>query len=83
MFVEQDKRILAKRKSKKKSGFEVELRDDGFYYIKSVPSRRSSVKPGDRILEINGVKYTEFKTAEKANKLFDTMVFDVQGGGNY
>jgi hypothetical protein len=28
-------------------------------------------------LEINGVKYTEFKTQKKANDLFDTMVLDV------
>jgi hypothetical protein len=75
---EQETRVLAKRKSKRKSGYEVELREDGFYYIKSVPSKNTSVKPGDRVLEINGVNYTEFKTTEKANKLFDTLVLDVQ-----
>lgn len=28
-------------------------------------------------MEINGVKYTDFKTEKKANDLFDTMVLDV------
>jgi hypothetical protein len=27
-------------------------------------------------LEINGVKHTEFKTAKRANELFDAMVLD-------
>lgn len=29
---EYEKRVKVKRSSKKKSGFEVEKRDDGFYY---------------------------------------------------
>jgi hypothetical protein len=77
---EQEMRVHIKRNSKKKCGYEVELRDDGFYYIKSVPSKTSSAKPGDRVLEINGVKYTEFKTAKTANNLLDMLVLDVQEG---
>ena len=45
--------------------------------MKSVPSKRSSVRPGDRVLEINGVKYTEFKSVKKANELLDTLILDV------
>jgi hypothetical protein len=76
----QDLRVHVKRNSKKKSGYEVEKRPDGYYYITAVPSAKSSVQPGDRVLEINGVKYTDFKTAEKANALFDMMVLDVVPG---
>jgi C-terminal processing protease CtpA/Prc len=49
-----------------------------FSPVTSVPSKKSSIQPGDRILEINGIKYTEFKTAKRANDLFDTMVLDVE-----
>mmetsp|Transcript_48380 Transcript_48380/g.54133 ORF Transcript_48380/g.54133 Transcript_48380/m.54133 type:complete len:100 (-) Transcript_48380:460-759(-) len=74
----QEMRVHVKRNSKKKSGYEVEEREDGFFYVTSVPSKKSSIKPGDRILEINGIKHTEFKTAKRANDLFDTMVLDIE-----
>ena len=87
-------RIEIKRNSKRKSGYEVEKREDGFFYSKSplfrypffnnhqihsvtaVPSQKSSIQPGDRVLEINGVKHTEFKTEKRANDLFEMMVLD-------
>lgn len=31
-------------------------------------------------MEINGVKYTDFKTEKKANDLFDMMVLDIVPG---
>ncbi|KAG7362784.1 hypothetical protein IV203_026144 [Nitzschia inconspicua] len=70
-------RIEIKRNSKKKSGYEVEKRDDGFFYITAVPSKKSSIQPGDRVLEVNGVKHTEFKTQKRANDLFEMMVLDM------
>lgn len=76
----QDLRVHVKRNSKKRSGYEVEKRPDGYYYVSAVPSAKSSIQPGDRVLEINGVKYTNFKTAQKANALFDMMVLDVVPG---
>mmetsp|Transcript_33201 Transcript_33201/g.78417 ORF Transcript_33201/g.78417 Transcript_33201/m.78417 type:complete len:101 (-) Transcript_33201:372-674(-) len=74
----QEMRVQVKRSSEKKSGYAVEKRSDGFYYVISVPPKKSGVKPGDRVLEINGIKYTEFQSAKKANKLFDTFVLDVE-----
>lgn len=42
----------------------------------TVPSKKSSNKPGDRVLEISSVKQTEFRTQNRANDLFE-MVLDV------
>ena len=47
--------------------------------VKSVPSRKSSIQPGDRVMEINGINYTEFKTAATANDLLDTVIIYVLG----
>lgn len=70
-------RIQIKRSGKKKAAFEVELRDDGYYYITSVPSKKSSIQPGDRLIEINGVKDKDFKDPEKAKALFDMLILDI------
>jgi predicted metalloprotease with PDZ domain len=48
--------------------------------VTAVPSKKSSIQPGDRVLEINGVKYTVFKTEKKANELFDMLVLDIIPG---
>lgn len=45
-----------------------------------VPSKKSSIQPGDRVLEINGVRHTVFKTEKKANELFDMLVLDIIPG---
>jgi C-terminal processing protease CtpA/Prc len=81
------KRNAGTSTKKKASGYEVEKRQDGYYYLTAVPpsssssrTKSSTIHPGDRILEINGVKYTDFKTAEKANALFDMMVLDIIPG---
>eukprot|EP00536_Pseudo-nitzschia_multiseries_P018206 jgi/Psemu1/299626/fgenesh1_pm.2256_\ len=58
----QEMRVHVKRNSKKESGYEVEKRSDGFYYVTSLPSKKSSLKPGDRV----------------PNKLFDTFILDVE-----
>lgn len=65
--------VVVKRKGKKKAGFEVELRDDGFYYITKVPPKCKAVGVGDRVLEINGTKRSEFSDENHANDLFDTF----------
>lgn len=43
----------------------------------ATPSKKSSIKPGDRVLEINGVPYTDFKTEKAANELFEKLVLDI------
>jgi nucleoside-triphosphatase THEP1 len=70
-------RVQVKRSSKKKVVYEIEKRDDGHYYFVSVPSKKSSIKPGDRLVEVNGVKESDFKSVKKATTLFDTLVIDV------
>lgn len=45
-----------------------------------MPSKKSSIQPGDRVLEINGVPYTDFKDAKAANELFEKMVLDIIPG---
>lgn len=46
----------------------------------AAPSTKSKIQPGDRVLEINGVKYTDFKNEKKANELFDALILDVISG---
>ena len=53
---------------------------DGYYYLTAVPSKKSSIQPGDRILEINGVNYKNFKSEKKANELFDMLILDIVPG---
>lgn len=45
--------------------------------VTSVPSKKSSIKPGDRVLEINGVQHTDFKDEKTANDLFNKTSMDV------
>ena len=69
--------VTVKRKSKKKAGFEVERRDDGFYYITKVPKTCKKVGVGDRVLEINGTVFEEFENEEHANELVESFRLDV------
>ncbi len=48
--------------------------------VTAVPSKKSSIQPGDRVLEINGVPYTDFKDAKSANELFEKLVLDIIPG---
>jgi predicted metalloprotease with PDZ domain len=45
--------------------------------VTAVPTKKSSIQSGDRILEINGVGYLDFKSEKKANELFDMLILDV------
>ena len=45
--------------------------------VTAVPSKKSSIQPGDRVLEINGVPYTEFQDAKMANELFEKLVLEI------
>ena len=69
--------VTVKRKSKKKSGFEVELRDDGFYYISKVPPGHKSIGVGDRVLDINGTHFLQFGNEKNANELIDSFRLEV------
>ncbi len=78
-FGDSDRQITVtiKRKSKKKAGFEVEKRSDGFYYITKTPKRCTKISVGDRVLEINGTSSEDFKSQENANDLVDTLRIDL------
>lgn len=69
--------ITIKRKSKKKSGFEVELREDGYYYVTKVPPGLKSIGVGDRVLEINGTSHSSFGGEQAANDLIDSFRLEV------
>jgi len=77
--------VTIKRNSKKKAGFEVEKRKDGYYYITKVPKSCTKIGVGDRVLEINGTTQDEFKSEKNANDLVDTIRLDVApaDGGDY
>ena len=49
-----------------------------FFIVTAVPSKKSSIQPGDRVLEINGVKHKDFKSAKAATDLFDLLVLDTK-----
>ena len=69
--------VVIKRKTNQGSGFEVELRDDGFYYMARVPPGCKSPCVGDRVLDINGTNHLEFGTEAKANALIETFRLEV------
>ena len=69
--------VTVNRKSKKKPGFEVEQRSDGFFYIIKVPKNCTKISVGDRVLEINGTSAEEFKSEENANDLVDSLRIDM------
>lgn len=69
--------VTVKRQSKKKSGFEVERRDDGFYYMIKIPSGFKQIGVGDRVMEINGTTYLDFKHERHANDLIDCFRLEV------
>ena len=65
--------FTVKANGRQKSGLQVELRKDGHYYVKKVPRGTKDFAVGDRVLEINGVKFDRFKDAKHANELIDTF----------
>ena len=66
-----------KAKGKSKSGIQVELRDDGHYYISRVPRGMKDCAVGDRVLEINGTKFPRFKNERYANDLIDSFQMEM------
>ena len=74
----QSLKVTIKRTTKKKIGFEVELRDDGHYYITKIPvGHKCTAAVGDRVLEINGTPRSEFENVDHANELFETFRLEV------
>jgi hypothetical protein len=74
--------ITIKRKTKEKKKddrFEVEKRSDGLFYITKVPKNcaAQTIGVGDRVLEINGTKYSNFKNQKNANSLLDSFRLEV------
>ena len=66
-----------KAKGKKKSGLEVELRNDGHYYVSRTPKGATGISVGDRVLHINGVNATNFKSEHHANDVIDTFQLEM------
>lgn len=69
--------LTLKAPGKGKSGLVVERRGDGHYYIQKKPRGMKGCKVGDRVVEINGVKFPRFKNEKHANDLIDTFQLDV------
>lgn len=77
MAADEHINVTIQRRSKKKAGFEVERRKDGFYYITKVPKSCTKIGVGDRVLEINGTMHQDFKNQTNANDLVDSFRLDV------
>lgn len=65
--------LTIKAPGKNKSGLQVKLDEDGYYYVSKVPRGVKGLAVGDRVLEINGVKSERFKNQGNANDLIDTF----------
>jgi hypothetical protein len=69
--------LTIKARGKNKSGLQVKLREDGYYYISKVPRGMKDCAVGDRVLEINGVKSDRFKNEGSANDLIDSFQLEM------
>jgi len=65
------KSVTVKRSAKKKSGYVVG-EQDGYYYLSETPAK-ARVKPGDRIMGINGIAAEEFLDEDDANDLIESI----------
>jgi hypothetical protein len=65
------KSVTVKRSAKKKSGYTVGRQDD-FYYVAEAPAK-ARVKPGDRVVGINGITSDEFIDEDDANDLIESI----------
>ena len=45
--------------------------------VTAVPEKSKSIGVGDRVLEINGIKASDFQNEKKANDLFDVLTLSV------
>ena len=64
---------VGKSNPKQDAGLKVEQQQNGKFYVRKVPSSglfaKTPVIPGDKILEINGQDYHEFKTEKEIKKI--------------
>jgi hypothetical protein len=65
------KTVTVKRSSKKKSSYTVG-EQDGYYYVAECPNK-ARVRPGDRIIGINGISSDEFMDEDDANDLIESI----------
>lgn len=66
-------RLSIRARGKGKSGIQVEQRRDGFFYVSALPDGCKGLTVGDRIIEINGVKFDAIRNEEQAKNLIDTF----------
>jgi hypothetical protein len=65
------KTVTVKRSGKKKSSYTVG-EQDGYYYVAECPNK-ARVRPGDRIIGINGISSDEFMDEDDANDLIESI----------
>jgi hypothetical protein len=65
------KTVTVKRSGKKKSSYTIG-EQDGYYYVAECPNK-ARVRPGDRIMGINGISAEEFMDEDDANALIDSI----------
>lgn len=65
------KTVTVKRSGKKKSSYTVG-EQDGYYYVAECPNK-ARVRPGDRIVGINGISSDEFMDEDDANDLIESI----------
>ena len=65
------KAVTVKRSGKKKSSYTIG-EQDGYYYVAECPNK-APVRPGDRIMGINGISAEEFMDEDDANDLIDSI----------
>lgn len=65
------KTVTVKRSSKKKSSYTIG-EQDGYYYVAECPNK-ARVRPGDRIMGVNGINSDEFMDEDDANDLIDSI----------
>lgn len=65
------KTVTVKRSGKKKASYTVG-EQDGYYYVAECPNK-ARVRPGDRIVGINGISSDEFMDEDDANDLIESI----------
>ena len=63
--------VTVKRTAKKKSGYTVS-EQNGVYYVSEAPAK-ARVKPGDKIVGINGIRSDDFLDEDDANDLIESI----------
>ena len=65
------KTVTVKRSGKKKSSYSIG-EQDGYYYVAECPNK-APVRPGDRIMGINGISAEEFMDEDDATDLIESI----------